>query len=86
MEFVEIMIDFIRAYRIGDWKLQLQLFAKMLPWLSTYDHLNHARWAPVYYADMLSLEQSAHEVYKDFVGGNFAVKKINGAFNQVPID
>ena len=54
----------------------------MLPWLSTYDHLNYARWAPVYYADMLSLEQSAPEVYKDFVGGNFAVKKTNGAFNQ----
>ena len=85
MEFVEIMIDFIRAYRIGDWKLHLQFFAKMLPWLSTYDHLNYARWT-VYYADMLSLEQSAPEVYKDFVGGNFAVKKTNGAFNQVPID
>ena len=59
MEMVEIMLDFIRAYRIGDWKLHLQTFAKMLPWFSTYNHLNCARWAPVYYADMQSLEQSA---------------------------
>ena len=33
---------------------------------------------------MLSLEQT--EVYQEFVGGNFVVKKTNGAFNQVPID
>ena len=57
----------------------------MLPWFNTYDHLNYARWAPAYYADMLSLEQSASEVDKEFVGGNF-VKKTNGALNQVPID
>ena len=47
----------------------------MLPWFSTYDHLNYARWAPVYYSDMLSLEQSAPEVYQEFVAGNFVVKK-----------
>ena len=47
----------------------------MLSWISTYYHLNYARWAPVYFADMLSLEQSAPEVYQDFVGGNFVVKK-----------
>ena len=86
MELVEFMLDFIRAYRIGDWKLHLQTFAQMLPWLSTYDHFNYALWAPVYYADMLSLEPSAPEVYQEFVGGNFVVKKTNGAFNQVPID
>ena len=34
---------------------------------------------------MLSLEQSDSEVYQEFVGGNFVVKKTNGAFNQVSI-
>ena len=58
------MLDFIRAHRIGYWKLYLQTFAKMFPWFRTYDHLNYARWAPVYYADMLSLEQSAPGVYQ----------------------
>ena len=86
MELVEIILDFIRAYRIGDWKFHLETFAKMLPWFSTYNHLNYARWAPVYYADMLSLEHSAPEVYQEFVGGNYVAKKTNGAFNQVPID
>ena len=35
---------------------------------------------------MQSLEQSAPEVCQEFVGGNFVVKKTNGACNQVPID
>ena len=64
IKLVEILLDLIRAYRIGDWKLHLQIFPKMLPWFSTYDHFNYALWAPVYYADMLSLEQSAPEVYQ----------------------
>ena len=44
--------------------------------LSPYDHLNYSRWAPVYYVDMLSLEQSAPEVYQEFVGGNFVLRKL----------
>ena len=35
MELVEIMLDFIRAYKIGDWKIHLQTFVKMLPWFGT---------------------------------------------------
>ena len=34
---------------------------------------------------MQSLEQSALEVYQEFVGGNFVVIKTNGAFNHVPL-
>ena len=30
--------------------------------------------------------QRAPEVYQEFVGGNFFVKKTNGAFSQVSID
>ena len=54
--------------------------------MAQHINLNYARWAPLYHADILSLELSAHEVYQEFVGGNFVVKKTNGAFNQVPID
>ena len=61
------MLYFIRAYKIGDWKLHLQTFAKILPWFSPYDHLNYVRWALVYYAGMLSLEQTAPEVYRRFL-------------------
>ena len=70
------MLDFIRAYIFGYWKLHLQTFAKMFPWFRTYDHLNYARWAPVYYADMLSLEQSAPGVYQEFVGAILLLRKL----------
>jgi len=34
MDMVEILLDFIRAERDGNWTLHLDAFAVMLPWLT----------------------------------------------------
>jgi len=86
MELVDILLSFIRALREGNWKLYLQALGKMLPWWSVYDHSNYARWAPVYYAEMLALETTAPDVFSEFMAGNFVVKKTKARFNQVPVD
>lgn len=86
MKMVEILMDFIRAERDGNWTLHLESFAAMLPWLTVYDHTNYARWGPVYLADMKGLQKSAPEVYSEFTAGNFVVKRSNRRFNQVPAD
>ena len=38
MDMVEILLLFIRAEREGNWKLHLEAFAAMLPWMTAYDH------------------------------------------------
>ena len=86
MKMVEILLDFIRANRDGDWSLHLSSFAAMLPWMTIYDHTNYARWGPVYLAEMKGLEISHPELYEEFMEGNFVVKRKDGRFNQVPID
>ena len=86
MKMVEILLDFIRANRDGDWSLHLSSFAAMLPWMTIYDHTNYARWGPVYLAEMKGLEISHPELYQEFMEGNFVVKRKDGRFNQVPID
>ena len=86
MGMVEILLDFIRAEREGNWTLHLEAFAAMLPWLTIYDHTNYARWGPVYLADMRSLEKTAPEVSAEFMDGNFVVKRSRRRFNQVPAD
>jgi hypothetical protein len=83
IEMVEILLDFIRAHRDGNWELHLDSFAAMLPWMTLYDHTNYARWGLVYLADMKSLPQ---EVKEEFEGGNFVCKKTKHRFNQVPFD
>ena len=82
---VEILLYFIRAERDGNWTLQLEAFAAMLPWLTIYDHTNYARWGPVWPADMKLLEKTAPEVHSEFVSGNFVVKRTSRRFNQVPL-
>ena len=86
LEMVEILFSFIRASRDGDWLLHLDSFAAMLPWLTIYDHVNYARWGPVYLADMRGLAQTAPEVHEEFMAGNFVVKRHAGRFNQVQVD
>ena len=58
----------------------------MPPWLTIYDHINYAQWGPAYLADMKGLAQTAPEVQKKFLAGNFVVKRHAGRFNQVPVN
>ena len=83
---VEILFSFVRANRDGDWLLHHDSFAAMLPWLTIYDHVNYARWGPVYLADMTGLAQTAPEVQEEFLAGNFVVKRHAGRFNEVSVD
>ena len=83
---VELLLDFIRANRDGLWKLHLDTFAAMLPWLTIYDHTNYARWGPVYLSEMRNLEKTAPQVYQEFMMGNFVIKRSKRRFNQVPAD
>ena len=86
MRMVEKMIDFIRTNQDGNWSLHLNSFASMLPWMTIYDHINHARWGTIYLSEMKGLEASQSLVYEEFMNGNFAVKRGKARFNQIPID
>ena len=73
---VEILLDFIRDERDGNWILHLEAFTAMLSWLTIYDHTNYAQWRPVYLADMKLLEKTAPEVHAKFLDENFVMKRI----------
>ena len=81
INMVEILLDFIRAERDGNWILHLEAFAAVLPWVT-----NYARWGPVYLADMKLLQMTAPDVYAEFMQGYFVVKRTKRRFNQVPAD
>lgn len=86
MKMVEIMLDFIRAERDGNWQLHLSSFQSMLPYFFLYDHTNYARWGTIYISDMIKLEESAPDVYNEYMAGNFPVKRSDNLFNQVSAD
>lgn len=48
--------------------------------------MNYARWGTIYLLDMYKLPHIAPEVHKEFMNGNFVVKRLNGNFNQLSTD
>ncbi|XP_063763531.1 uncharacterized protein LOC134880508 [Eleginops maclovinus] len=57
MDMVSTLLQFTRAQRDGLWELHLHSFSWMLPYFMRYDHLNYARWGPVYIAEMHQLPE-----------------------------
>jgi hypothetical protein len=84
---VNILLQFIKAERTGDWNLHLAATANMLPYFFAMDRQNYARWLPVYLAEMNQLYDKHPEVHQQFVDGNHAVSRSdNQPFSQVWTD
>ena len=43
--------------------MHIESTKEMLPWFYTYDHINYARYLPIYLVDMMSLEESHPEAH-----------------------
>ena len=80
MEMVSALLQYTRAQRDGVWDLYLHSFQKMLPYFNRYDHLNYARWGPVYLVEL------PEPVLNEFQKGNFVVKRSPKSFSQVDPD
>lgn len=83
MKMVEILLQFTRAQRDGNWELHLCAFRSMLPFFMRYNHTNYARWGTIYLNEM---HQLPPEVKEEFSKGNFVVKRVKKSFNQVDPD
>lgn len=83
---IDLMHDLIRADRMGDWELHLATIKKLLPVFHAMDRTNYSRWCSVYLEDMLSLQEQAPEVYRQFMKGRFTVKKSPVPFTSVASD
>lgn len=66
MEMVDILRRFIKAERVGNWKLHLQTLRQMLPYLAASGHNLFVKSAYVYLQTMHALPETHHEVYREF--------------------
>ena len=86
MHVVSIWLKLTRAILKGGWELYLLPFSEMLPWFSTFDHVNYTRWGIVFLADMKRLPCTAPEVHQGFQHGDFVTEETKNAFNQIADD
>ena len=83
IEMVDILLQFIKAERSGNWDLYLSALDKMTPHFFAMDRPNYAQWLPVYITDMNMLESSHPKVHEEFLAGNFSVSHSGHPFSQV---
>lgn len=78
----DLMLNFIRATRDGDWDMHLKTVAAMVPWLFSYDRLNYARYLPAYLYEMAALKKT-HPTVADTLPNDFVVQQQDRhAFSQ----
>ena len=83
---VELLLQFVRSTRVGDWCLHLQCLQDMIPWMFCYDRVNYSRYLTVYWHDMVSLPKSHPDANALLEAGEFTVQRSQNSFAQVPVD
>lgn len=75
MDMVDLLRDFIRSERTGNWKLHLETVRKMIPYFAAAGHNNYAKSAQIYLQQMVQLEHNHPDVYSHFMKGNHVVRR-----------
>ncbi|CAB4021754.1 Hypothetical predicted protein, partial [Paramuricea clavata] len=86
LQMVQILLDFARSVKLGDWKLHLQSTEYMLPWMFGYDRLNYTRFLTYYLVTMKKLPETHPALHQQFESGHFSVRRQHGRFNKIPSD
>ena len=82
LEMVEVLINFVRATREGNWAMHLEGIKEMLPWFFAYNHTNYARYLPVYLAHMMLLPETHPEAHTLLLNGDFGVQRTTWIFTD----
>ena len=75
LKTIDILRNFIRAQRTGNWELLLQTLSDMLPYLAASGHNNYTKCVWVYLQQMSKLETEHPTVYRHFIKGLHVVRR-----------
>ena len=65
----DILKQFIRSERLGNWKLHLSSLSQMLPYFAACGHNNYAKSVWLYLQQMSNLERDNTDMYREFLQG-----------------
>ena len=82
---IEYLI-FIRAIREGNFQLYLETLFRFLKWFFALDKYNYARWAIIFWFDLVLLQYRCPQEYNEFNRGNFSFLKTNTEFSRMALD
>ena len=77
---VQLLLQFIKAERTGNWLQHLSAAAAMTPHFFSMDRPNYSRWLLVYLADMNQLSETRPAVHEEFMSGNHSISRSTQPF------
>jgi hypothetical protein len=77
LDMLDILKQFIRAERIGDWKLHLHSKALMLPYFAACGHNAYTKSVKLYLHNMCNLHITNPQIYDSFLKGFHVVRRSN---------
>ena len=86
MKMLDIVRNFIKAERTGNWELHLQSVYDMIPYFAATGHRLYAKSAHVYLQNMLSLPVTHPEVHKKFKESFHVIRRSNRYWAGIPTD
>ena len=86
LELQLLLLTFVRSLRLGNFNLYTDSLQQLAGWFFVCDQTNYARWLPVHIRDMLALEHSHPDIYREFLAGNFTISKSRRKFSSLAID
>ena len=72
---VDIVRTFLKAERMGNWEMHLQVVSQMLPYFAASGHNLYTQCATLYLQSMLKLKVNHSGVYKSFAEGFHVVRR-----------
>ena len=81
-----VLLMFVRSLREANVEMLVTCIKAIVPWMFDLDHVNYARWLPVYLQDFENMHGHANLLYGQFSDGNFTVKEKIGSFSNISID
>ena len=69
-----LVLMFVKALRTADFSQYVDSLTKIVPWFFCLDHINDAKWVPIYIRDMVNLNKAHPNIAGEFNNGNFTVR------------
>ena len=66
LNMVQILLDYIKSTRNGNWDLYISSMERMLPWFHAYDRVNYAQHFRYCWAALNNLAETSPKMYAEF--------------------
>lgn len=86
MELEALLLLLVKSIREANFKDFIAVLDQICPWYFLLDHVNYARWLPIFIRDLKMLRRKHPDIYAQFIAGFFTARKTSRKFSCMAQD